>query len=360
MVNDYHPVTWLIWTLAAAVIALLTLNPLYLALLTLAAWVNYLAVGRRSPVAQSWGIFIKLGLLIWALTIPFNALMVHHGMHVLFTLPAHWPLIGGNITLDAIAYGFARGFSLISVLIVFATFNSAVDQARLLRRMPAFLYLVSMVTSIALAFVPQMFVAMKEIREAQRLRGHKFRGIRDLLPLFVPLLTTGMERAVQLAESMESRGFGGNVAPATPRTEVVQRLMTLLGLAGLFFGIFASSYWSSRQWIGALVTVLGAVLLTLVFWMQSRRVRRTRYRRDIRLTRDWVVMGTSVLALAGLLLARMVDRAALFYYPYPPYSIWPAFDPRIGVMYLLFVAPAILLPTRETVSHAEQQLEVAA
>lgn len=359
MIDDYHPVTWLVWMMSAAVIAMVTLNPLYLALLTIAAWVNYLAVSRRAPVAQSWGMFIKLGLFVWAITIPFNALMVHYGQHVLFSLPATWPLIGGPITLEAVAYGFARGFSLISVLIIFATFNSAVDQARLMRRLPAFLYLISMVTSIALAFVPQMFDIMREIREAQRLRGHKFRGIRDLLPLFAPLLTSGMERAVQLAESMESRGFGGNIRSISSHVEVLLRFVTVLGLLGLFFGIFIGSYWTSRHWVGTLITFLGASLLVLAFWMQSRRVRRTRYRREIRLLRDWIVMGASVLATGGLILTRMVERTALFYYPYPPYSVWPAFDLRVGVMYLLCAAPAILMPKEDAAAYVESQAEGA-
>ena len=343
MSDDYHPLTWLAWTLAAALAALLTLNPLYLALLALAGLVNYLAVSRRSSVAGSWGAFIKLGLLIWAVTIPFNALMGHHGDHVLFSLPAEWPLIGGRITLEAIAYGFAKGLSLITVLIVFAAFNSAVDQARLLRRLPAFLYLASMVASIALAFVPQMVAVTAEIREAQRIRGHKFRGLRDLLPLFVPLLITGMERAVQLAESMEARGFGGNVTPAGPREELATRLVSLAGLLALLFGVFASSDWTRQPWIGWGVATAGVGMLLWVFWRASRRVRRTRYRRDRRTGRDWVVAGLGLLALAALLAVRAIDRLALFYYPYPPYNVWPAFEPLIGLLYLPFAAPALLL-----------------
>lgn len=359
MTNAYHPSTWLIWVFAAAGIATVTLNPLYLSLLALAALANYLVVSIHSPLAQNWGSFIKLGLLIWAITIPFNALMVHQGNYTLFSLPAGWPLVGGKVTLEAVVYGFARGLGLIVILILFATFNSALDQARLMRRMPAFLYLVSMVTSIALAFVPQMFIVMGEIREAQRLRGHKFRGIRDLLPLFVPLLTTGMERAVQLAESMESRGFGGNVMLAGPRKELAIRVITLLGLLGLLAGIFAASYWPSNRAPGTGLTISGMLLLSVAFWMRGRLVRRTRYRRELRLRRDWVVMGVTLLGLAGLLLVRLVDRAALFYYPYPPYSIWPAFDPRIGAMYLLFIAPAILLPTRRPYAAVTDPSEVA-
>lgn len=353
MTNGYHPLTWLIWTLMAAVLAILTMNPLYLILLGLAAGVNYLAVSQRSPLARSWSAFIKLGLWIWAITVPFNAFMTHQGRYVLFSLPASWPLIGGKITLEAAIYGFVRGLSLIVILIIFAAFNSAVDQARLLRRMPAFLYLVSITTSIALAFVPQMLSLMKEIQEAQRIRGHRFRGIRDLLPLFVPLLTSSMERAIQLAESMESRGFGGNIAPASPARELAYKVATLAGLLMILFGVFASSYWLDRRWIGLACCVAGGCLLAVVFWAQSRRVKRTRYRRDKWLPRDGAIVSASLLALAGALVLRLTDRMALFYYPYPPYTVWPAFDPRVGVLFLLLAMPAVLLPMRGEAPAAE-------
>ena len=353
MNDGYHPLTWLIWTLAAAVVAVLTTNPLYVILLALAAGVTYLAVSARSPLAQSWGAFIKLGLWIWALTIPLNALLVHQGRYVALRLPAGWPLVGGPITAEGIAYGLVKGLELIVILVIFATFNSAIDQARLLRRMPAFLYLVSMVASIALAFVPQMFNVSREIREAQRIRGHRFRGVRDLLPLFVPLLTTGMERAMQLAESMESRGFGGNVTPVSRRRDLAYKLLTLAGLLGLLFGVFASSYWAGRPAIGIAICAAAAALLIVVFWLQGRRVRRSRYRRDVWQRRDMPVLVGSLVGLAGVLAVRLSDRLALFYYPYPPYPIWPAFDPLVGALCLLFVTPALFLPATRPAASPE-------
>jgi energy-coupling factor transport system permease protein len=361
MADTYHPLTWLLWAVSAATLAFLTLNPLYLALLGLAAAANYLAVRRRSPLAQSWGAFIKLGMLIWLVTIPLNALMAHQGRYVLFTLPPSLPLIGGHITLEGAVYGFVRGLSLIVLLTVFAAFNSAVDQARLLRRMPAFLYLVSMVTSIAMAFVPQMVTVMKDIREAQRIRGHQFKGLRDLLPLFVPLLTTGMERAIQLAESMEARGFGGALAAISAGRELAQKVLTFAALLVILFGVFAASYWDSRRWIGIVITLAGAACLLAVFWSQSRRVKRSHYRRERWLPRDWLVIGLTLFALSTLILLRWVDRTALFYYSYPPYVIWPAFNPLIGALFLPFIAPAILLPVaRRDVMPPPESMEMTA
>ncbi len=207
--STYHPVAWLAWLAAASLPALSTRNPLYLSLLLLAVGVTNLALGRANPIARSWGAFVRFGVTLWLLTIPFTALTSHYGTVVLFRLPASWPVIGGPITLEAILYGVTGGLALISLLMVFATFNIAVDQARLLRMTPGFVYQAGVVAGIAVAFVPQMVASWQAIREAQQVRGHKVRGIRDLLPLLLPLLVTSLERAMQLAESMEARGFGG-------------------------------------------------------------------------------------------------------------------------------------------------------
>jgi energy-coupling factor transport system permease protein len=179
-----HPVTWLIWLLAATLPALLTRNPLYLTLLLLASGVTYMALERRSPAARSWRAFVKLGVVLLLFAVPSNALTAHQGRLVLFRLPQSWPIIGGPITGEAMLYGLSSGLSLLTLLLIFATFNSAVDQARLLRMTPPYLYQAGVIAAIAVAFVPQMMIAAHEIREAQRIRGHRFRGLRDLLPLW--------------------------------------------------------------------------------------------------------------------------------------------------------------------------------
>ena len=86
------------------------------------------------------------------------------------------------------------------LLLVFAAFNTAVDASQLLRMVPPSFFQVGVVASIALTFVPRMLTNVKEIREAQRVRGHRFRSWRDILPLIMPLITTSLEEAMQLAE----------------------------------------------------------------------------------------------------------------------------------------------------------------
>ncbi|MCR4407443.1 MAG: energy-coupling factor transporter transmembrane protein EcfT [Anaerolineae bacterium] len=338
----FHPIAWLLWLGAAVLPVMLSQNPLYVGIVCLAAGIVYMVIGRYSPLAQSWSGFLKLGLTIIALTVPFNALSVHAGRLVIFTLPRTWPLVGGPITGEAVIFGASKALSLFTLLLLFAVFNCAVDQARLLRWTPAFLFEAGLVTSIALTFVPQMLRSMQEIYEAQAIRGHRFRGIRDLLPLFVPLLTSGLERAMQLAESMETRGFGGSLQSLSPRREVLVRIAAAVALLGLVGGFFTVTYFREGQTLSWTLLVLSVTALTLVFRIQSQRVRRTRYRHGVWHRQDTVLAAISVGLAVIILLIRSWARVTLSYYPYPPFSPWPPFNPVLGVALTVLVAPAML------------------
>ncbi len=347
----YHTVTWMLWLLAALLPAMLTRNPLYLVTLLLAVAVAYNTIGKLSPMTSSWGVFLKAGLLLATLSVLFNLLTVHYGDTVMFKLPRlklHLGGLtvldlGGQTTLESLTYGLTSGLSLVAILLIFATFNVLVDHHRLLRRTPAFLYQTGMITSIAVAFVPQMVSSLQEIREAQAIRGHRFRGVRDLLPLFVPLLTTGLERAIQLAESMEARGFGSLPTPPSKGRQTLQRVLIAAALFGLLAAAFVRSYYSSVPVASVFLALGSAALLTGTLMAIGRGVKRSRYHRELWRRRDTLVSTACVLSCiitAGFWLR---DPSALFFYPYPRFAL-PSFNPIMGLGLLAIVTPVLAAP----------------
>jgi energy-coupling factor transport system permease protein len=348
----YHTTTWLLWLSAALLPTMLTKSPFYLVILLLAVAVLYSTIGRSSPQAASWSMFLRVGLSLAVFAIVINPLTVHYGDTVLLTLPrlslgppGMAPLeLGGRITLEALSYSLVNGLSLIAVLLIFATFNVLVDHHQLLRAVPSFLYQTGMVISIAIAFVPQMMASLREIREAQTIRGHRFRGIRDLLPLFMPLLTSGLERAIQLAESMEARGFGGDIPHSHRGQSVACKASIALSLFGLPAGLFLYGYFPAARWVGGLVATGSLLLFAWALRTLGRRVRRSRYRVELWRRRDTLVSTASLLSVAVFLLFWWLDRGSLMFYPYPRFAL-PTFNPLIGLASLVPAVPVLTAPS---------------
>jgi energy-coupling factor transport system permease protein len=283
-----------------------------------------------------------MGLFFVALAIPFNALSNHSGQIVLLRLPQTWPVVGGLITLEAVIAGAANGLSLFTILVVFAAFNAAVDHYQLLRATPAFLFQAGLVVSIAVTFVPQMVLSAREIREAQRIRGHRFRGVRGLMPLAVPLLATSLERAIQLAETMEARGFGSALRPVSRWQATAVQVLTLAALLSMLSGLLLVAYFPALGLRGWGLACAGGLGLAAVFWLQGRRVRRVRYRRSPWTVRDTAVLAASLVALGVGIAARWLAPESLQYAPYPPNPLVPSFNPWIGASLLLLSVPALL------------------
>jgi energy-coupling factor transport system permease protein len=192
--------------------------------------------------------------------------------------------------------------------------------------------------------VPQMVLSAREIREAQRIRGHRFRGLRDLLPLVMPLLASSLERAIQLAETMEARGFASAVQPLSSRAALASQAGTLAGLLALLAGLFVVTYFpQSGAWGWAMIGLAVAALLA-IFLLQGRRVHRSRYRRPRWQARDTVLAVASAVVLGAVVAARLTTPEALAYTPFPPSSLLPPFDPLAGSVLLLLALPALLAP----------------
>jgi energy-coupling factor transport system permease protein len=346
----FHPLIWVFWALAVTAGVTMTHNPLYLAILGGVVALQYALADAQRPQAAGWAALLRITMGLSLLVIPFNALSAHAGSHVLFRLPDNWPLIGGKITLEAVIWGATSAMGLLVLFAAFATLNLRVDQAQMLHLTPAFIYEAGLVISIALTFVPQMMLSAKEIREAQLIRGHRMRRVRDMRPLVLALLTMGLERSLQLAESMEARGFG-NARPLPRARDVLYKILTLVGLGGMLGSLFALTYFPGQQWLGWLGTGASTLILLGIFWAQGKRVKRTHYRRERWSWQDSIATATTATTLGGLIATRLLDPQGLIYYPYT--KLLPPFHPWIGASLILLAVPAVIL----TAGHPPQRAQ---
>jgi energy-coupling factor transport system permease protein len=329
---------WLIWVLAAAVMVTVARNPLYTLILLLVARLVATACGV-SGSGLSLPLW-RMSALILVLSTAVNVLLVNTGETVVGRLPAHWPLIGGVMTVEAAVYGLHNGLILIALLAIFLALNMLVPAGELVRLAPRAFYNLGVVLLITLTYVPETVRHLERVRQAQAIRGHRLRGLRDWRPLLMPLLIGGLERAMQLAETMVARGYGathGQEQPARVRLALASSLLALLA------GWVVALWWG---WPGYLLLLAGAATLLLLLRQLGRVVPHTIYRPFHWQRQDTLVLLVAAFPFFLLLVAGpLVDRATLFYSPYPRLN-WPLFDPVFGMGLALLALPALLVQGR--------------
>ncbi|PZS21021.1 MAG: hypothetical protein DLM54_05090 [Acidimicrobiales bacterium] len=226
-----------LWVLAGLSIALASSDPLPRVVVLVGAWLllvrSRLSGRRLAPLAIGVGALGGLSMLT-------NGLLSHTGATVLVSLPAWLPLVGGPVTLEGLVEGAAIGVGLAAAVSVAASLTLVIDSGDLVDALPWFLARLGAALGSALNLVPAVAGSFTSVREAQRMRGWRPRGLRSMVDLVVPVMVGAIERSVQLAESMEARAFGSG-----PRTRAGTSLRTwrgtILGIGSLaVLGVFAA------------------------------------------------------------------------------------------------------------------------
>ena len=215
-VRSLHPLAWWVWSLGLAAAAMRMTNPLLLGLvIVVAGWV---VAARRTdaPWGRTFSFALRLGAFLVVMRVVLAALF---GLRVpgtvLFTLPIvelpSWAAgvnIGGPVTVELLLGAATEGLRLAAIVACFGAASALANPYRLLRSLPAVLYEVGVALTVALAIVPNTVLTAGRVREARRLRGRAVRGLRGLQGLAMPVLEGALERSVDLAASMDARGYG--------------------------------------------------------------------------------------------------------------------------------------------------------
>jgi len=199
------------WCLALGGTAVSYDHPIVLAALLLAALAGALGahVGREVARAALYGVPFALAIAL------VNALVSRAGVTLLLTsdpLPLVGPL---DITLEAIAYGGVLALrALVLVLAAGALLAAAVDPDELLRGLRRLSVRTGVTAALAIRLVPVLGRDAHRLADARRaLTGTPPTGA-ERVALLRAVTTGALDRATDVAATLEVRGFAGTQRPA--------------------------------------------------------------------------------------------------------------------------------------------------
>ena len=168
-----------------------------------------------APHSRRW-LYIS-GTLISALSVfLISPLVSHVGTHVIWEGP-HIPVIGYlDVTSEEIAAAGIQALRLAAVGLAFAAYALLLDLDRLLQA-AGFARRSVLAVGLATRLVPTLERDAAGFVEALRGRGVQVEGVRGRAKLLSPVLAGSLERALTLAEAMETRGFGRAGRTRAPR-----------------------------------------------------------------------------------------------------------------------------------------------
>jgi energy-coupling factor transport system permease protein len=325
-----HPAAWWLWAIGLALAGMRTDNPLLLIVIAAVAGLVVSTRRVRAPWAQSFALMAGLGLVTVALSVLLQILLgVRLPGHVLFRLPSiglpSWAeglSVGGPVTGEAVLNSAVTGLRLAVLIACFGAANSLAHPARLLRIMPAALYEMGVAVVVAITFVPQLAQSAVRVRKAQRLRGRSVRGLRGVHRLLVPILEEGLENAIMLAASMDSRGYGRRAAVPRALRRVTNALV-LIGLVAACVGTYSIVDPNAAHTRGVVILGAGTGIALVGSFLAGRRVLRSRFQPDRWLGAEWLVTGCGAIAAVTFYVAvpNGVDTSVPFAWPTLP--VWP-------------------------------------
>jgi energy-coupling factor transporter transmembrane protein EcfT len=211
-----HPLTWWIWAIGLVTAVIRFDSTIFTLSCVGVVAVVVFAIRDNAPWGKSFTWTIKVAAWILVIRTIIGVLIgVPIPGTTLFRIPV-LPLpswmpgirIGGAVTSERLTAALTEGLLICAIIVIFGAAASLTSPHKLLRVLPVYVYEFGVAVVIATSVVPQLVTAVARIRQAQRLRGQSLKGFRSWKRVAIPLLEESLARSLDLAASMDSRGYG--------------------------------------------------------------------------------------------------------------------------------------------------------
>lgn len=200
----FHPIVSFLFYAGAISLVIFMLHPVFLVGgLLIIITLNY--IHDRLQGIKRWLIFLVVTFLVMIVLNPF---FNERGRHLLFEFHQH------RFTLEAVTYGGINALSIISVILLFISYNTVMTPNKLLFLFAKFLPQFAILLMLTLRFIPLMRRRLEEIAVVQQSKGlTMYQGtwktkVKTGMMYVQTLLTYSLEEAIQTADSMAARGYG--------------------------------------------------------------------------------------------------------------------------------------------------------
>jgi energy-coupling factor transport system permease protein len=193
-----------LWAAALTAAALILYDPLVLGALALAVLGAAVGAGVGRQLRGTLRIAVIVGLPIVAI----NVLASREGLTVFARLGDLGPFGQGNLTVEAVVYGAVIALKVTLLMLITTLASLAVDPDELLRGFRRMSFRSALTASLATRMIPVLSADAQRLAEAQRTRPEDpSRGVRGRVALLSAIVGGSLERAMEVAATLELRGF---------------------------------------------------------------------------------------------------------------------------------------------------------
>jgi energy-coupling factor transport system permease protein len=228
-----RPAVAAVYLAPLAIIAFTSSNPLVLAAAAAAGLIAAAASDalRAALAPLRFGLYLGLSMII------VNALVSQRGETLLLR---GWelPLLGRvDVTAEAIAEGAILALRVLVALLIFAVWSACVDPDRVLRAIRPWAPRSALTASVISRLVPLAASDASRLGEAATLRGPGAAPV-GRAAMARRLIAGSLDRSVDVAATLELRGYGLEARPPRSRSRLT-REERHLALGGLGLGLVA-------------------------------------------------------------------------------------------------------------------------
>ncbi|MEA2167181.1 MAG: energy-coupling factor transport system permease protein [Solirubrobacteraceae bacterium] len=301
-------VVGLAWCVAISVAALVVHHPAVLFALVVAV----VGAGFGARVGRT----VLIGL---AVSVPFGlAIVVCNGVFSRNGITVVWRLGGSwDVTSEALVQGGIYALSAAAILCVAGLYSAAVDPDDLLRSCRRLSFTSALTAALATRLVPVLWRDGQRLADAQRARAGE---PASRLMLMRAVSTGAMDRALDVAATLEVRGYGAPRAAAGPRAAGPRAAGPRAATLGRALAAAPRRAWRARRapssgagrpaWSRHDITFLASAVAVIVLALVSRDA--ASFHAYPRVVADWSAGAWLVTAgLVAAVLAPFADRRGI-------------------------------------------------